>query len=199
MKPFIMHQDPAIGFAKAGRRGFTLPELVVAVAVFSMVLGGVVIANLYGLSMFHVTETKLNAADNARKVLGQLTQEVRACRATAIGNVKAGTFEALMDGEVQQGSALMIANGSEFIVYFVNVGDQTFRRVTSSPGSSVILADSITNAVAFSARNYSGTVLTNTQNNRVIHMDLEFFRPESFRRPADYYHVETSVTRRALD
>lgn len=202
MKPFVTRQDSVGDSARVKQRGFTLPELLVAIAVFSMVLIGVVIANLYGLKMFRITETKLNVTENARKVMSRITQEVRSCRATAIGNVNAGTFEALLDGEVQQGSALLIrpsTNSSDFIIYFVNPGDQTFRRTTSSPGSSVILADAITNTLVFSARDYSGTVLTNTQNNRVIHLNLEAYQPESFGRPAEYYQLETSATRRALD
>jgi len=182
--------------------GFTLSELLVSVAILSVVLAGVLFAHVYGLSMFQVTKTKLNATDDARKVLGKLAQEIRACRVTAIGNVKAGNFEALLDGETQQGTALMIrpsTNASKFIIYFVNLSDQTFRRTTSAPGSAVVLAESVTNALVFSARNYSGTVLTNNQNNRVIHVNLEFFEPRSHLQMADYYKLETSVTRRALE
>jgi prepilin-type N-terminal cleavage/methylation domain-containing protein len=49
--------------------GFSLPELMVAMTVFVLLLGGVIFANLYGLSMFKLTETKLNATDDARKPL----------------------------------------------------------------------------------------------------------------------------------
>jgi prepilin-type N-terminal cleavage/methylation domain-containing protein len=182
--------------------GFTLPELLVAIAIFSLVLTGVLFAHLYGLSMFHVTRTTLDTTDDTRKVLGKLTQEIRTCRTTTVGNVNGGTFEALLDGEAQQGTALMIrpsTNNSKFIIYFVNPADQTFRRTTSTPGSATILADSITNTMVFSARNFSGTVLTNIQNNRVIHINLEFYKPKLSRPVADYYQLESSVTRRVLE
>ena len=202
MKSYVVPRGKTSRFLRVPIHGFTLPELLVAIAIFSVVLTGVLFAHGYGLSMFQVTKTKLNAIDDTRKVMGKMTHEIRTCRTTAIGNVKAGVFEALLDGEMQQGTALMIrpsTNTSKFIVYFVNASDHTLRRTTSTPGSAVILAESVTNAVIFSARNHSGTVLTNKQNNRVIHVNLTFHEPQSHLPVADYYKLETSVTRRSLE
>jgi hypothetical protein len=105
-----------------------------------------------------------------------------------------------LDGETQQGNALQIyptANTNNYIVYFVNLADQTFRR-TDQSSNTVILADSVTNTMAFSAQDFSGNVLTNNQNNQVIHLTLEFHQPERFMQGADYYKLETAVTRRGL-
>ena len=52
--------------------------------------------------------------------------------------------------------------------------------------------------MAFTAQDFSGNVLTNNQNNRVIHLTLEFYQPARFLLGADYYKLETSMTRRAL-
>lgn len=193
--------DPGIS-TPVRSRGFTLPELMVAVAVFALVLTGVVFAHLFGLSMFRITETTLTATDDTRKVIGKMAQEIRTCKATAVGNVNAGVFVALLDGEKQQGTALMIrptTNSANFVIYFVNPSDQTFRRTTSTPGSAMVLAESITNSLVFRAQDYRGNVLTNIQNNRVIHINLEFFQPRKYLQVADYYRLETSVTRRALE
>ncbi|MFO1515098.1 MAG: hypothetical protein U1F83_19700 [Verrucomicrobiota bacterium] len=108
----------------------------------------------------------------------------------------------LLDGEKQQGTALLIrptTNTANFIIYFVNPSDQTFRRTTSTPGSAMVLAESITNSLVFRAQDYRGNVLTNNQNNRVIHVNLEFYQPRRYMQVADYYKLETSVTRRALE
>ena len=43
--------------------GFTLPEVLIATTVFLLVIIGVVAANLFGLKMFQVTQTKLNVND----------------------------------------------------------------------------------------------------------------------------------------
>ena len=202
MKSYVVPRGRTPRSCRASTSAFTLTELLVSVAILSVVLAGVLIAHVFGLSMFQITRTKLKATDDTRKVMGKLAQEIRTCRTTAIGNVKGGVFEALLDGEAQQGTALMIrptTNASKFIVYFVNPSDQTFRRTTSTPGSAVILAESVTNRAVFSARNYSGAVLTNSQNNRVIHVNLEFHQPASHQRVPDYYKLETSITRRALE
>ena len=202
MKSHVVPRGKTPRLFRVASLGFTLTELLVSVAILSVVLAGVLFAHVFGLSMFQVTKTKLNATDDTRKVLGKLAQEIRTSRATAIGNVKAGNFEGLLDGEKQQGTALMIhssTNASKFIIYFVNPSDQSLRRTTSTPGSAVILAESVTNALVFSARNHSGTILTNNQNNRVVHVNLEFYQPRSHLQQADYYKLETSVTRRALE
>ena len=179
------------------RRGFTLPELLVACAVFMLVMTGVVFAHLFGLSMFRVTENTLNATDDTRETIGRMAQEIRRSQGIQVGNIKNGDFSGLLDGEQQQGTALLITNNASYIIYFVNPSDQTFRRTTSAAGTTMILAESITNSLAFSAQDYKGTVLTNSQNNRVVHVSLEFYRARRFRQIADYYKLETAVTRRA--
>jgi prepilin-type N-terminal cleavage/methylation domain-containing protein len=183
-------------------RGFTLPEILVAVSVFILLVGGIVAANLFGLSMFRITATTLDVTDDTRKMMGKMVNEVQTCKSTKIGDVRAGLFVAVLDGQVQQGTGLLIypgLNTNNFIIYFLNPADKTFRRTTSTPGSAVILADSITNTVVFSARDLSGNILTNNQHNRVIHLNLEFYHAKQFRQIADYYKFETSVTRRALE
>ena len=64
--------------------------------------------------------------------------------------------------------------------------------------NTTILADSVTDTMVFKAQDFSGQVLTNSQNNQVIHLTLEFYQPEHFMVGPDYYKLETSVTRRAV-
>ena len=133
--------------------------------------------------------------------LGKLADEVRTCNAVQILKVTGADFSGLLPGETQQGDGLQIyptADTNHFVVYFVNQSDQTFRRATEQAGSAVILADAVTNSLVFSARDLSGQVLTNSQNNEVIHLKLEFYRPKRFMQDSDYYKLETAVTRRAL-
>lgn len=169
--------------------------------VFLLVVGGIVSANLFGLRMFQITETKLNVTTWSRQTIEQITGEIHACNSLSILTIDTnGNSTGLLDGETQQGNALQIyptANTNNYIVYFVNLADQTFRR-TDQSSNTVILADSVTNTIAFSAQDFSGNVLTNIQNNQVIHLTLEFYQPERFMQGADYYKLETAVTRRGL-
>ena len=182
--------------ASAPAWGFTLPELLISITVFSLLVIGIVFANLYGLSMFHITETTLNATDDARKTIGRMTDEIRTCSGAWIGNVKTGVFAALFDGEIQRGNSLLISNNTSYVMYFVNPSDKTFRRTTSTPGSATVLVEFITNNVVFSAQDYLGMVLTNNQNSSVIHLNLEFYQAKRALQIAQYYKLETSVTRR---
>jgi prepilin-type N-terminal cleavage/methylation domain-containing protein len=186
-------------------RGFTLPEILIATTVFLLMIGGIIAANMFGLRMFQVTETKLNVATWSRETTDKISSEVHACDTVLVGNVNStnGDFEELLDGEAQQGNGLLIyptTNTDNFTIYFVNSPDETFRQTVAAPGgtNTVILADSVTNAMVFSVQDYSGNVLTNNQNNRVIHFTLEFYQPARFMQGADYYKLETSMTRRAL-
>jgi type II secretory pathway pseudopilin PulG len=179
--------------------GFTLAELLIAISVFMFVISGIVFANLYGLKMYRITETTLNASDDVRKAIGRMTDEIRTCKGTWIGNVRNGVFEARLDGETQQGMGLLIQptpNLTNVVIYFVNPSDKTFRRTTGASDTVTILAQSITNSVVFTSHDFRGNVLTNTQNNRVIHMQLEFYQPKRAMQISEYQKLETSVTRR---
>ncbi|HWX23308.1 MAG TPA: hypothetical protein VN578_25680 [Candidatus Binatia bacterium] len=182
------------------RAAFTLPEVLIATTLFILLLGGIVAANLFGMRMSQLVQTKLIASDSARIALGRLTDEIRNCKSTSVGNVSNGVFIAHLDGEVQAGSGLLIqpsTNAANYILYFLN-SDHTFRRTTSSPVTTTVLAGTVTNTTVFSAQDYLGNVLTNSQDNRVIHVTLQFFQPQPHLPVADYYKLETSVTKRAL-
>jgi len=173
-----------------------------AMAVFLLMLGGIIAANLWGLRMFQVTDTKLNMTTWSRQTVETIATEIHSCNSVSVGNITNGVFEGLLNGETQQGTALLVyptTNTTNYIVYFVSSSDQTFRRATDQAGSAEILADSVTNTIAFTAQDFSGNVLTNNQNNRVIHLTLEFYQPARFLQNADYYKLETSMTRRALE
>jgi len=183
-------------------QGFTLPEILIAMTVFLLMVGGIVAANLFGLRMFQFTQTKLNATTWSRNTFGKITDEIHACHSVSILTVDTnGNFAELLDGELQQGNALMIfptTDTNNYTIYFVNSSDETFRQIVAAPSgtNTVILADSVTNNIVFSLQNISGNILTNKDNNRLIHLTLEFYQPERFTLGADYYKLETSMTRR---
>jgi prepilin-type N-terminal cleavage/methylation domain-containing protein len=185
-------------------KGFTLPEILIATTVFLLMVGGIIAANLFGLRMFKITETKLNAITWSRQAIEKLSAEVRTSNSVFIRNITTnGVLEELLDGETQQGNALQIyptTDTNNYTVYFVNLLDETFRQTVATPNgtNTVILADAVTNTIAFAAQDFSGNVLTNNQNNRGIHLTLEFYQPARFMLGADYYKLETSMTRRAL-
>ena len=184
--------------------GFTLPEILIAMSVLLLLVTGLMSANIFGLTMFQLSANKLTANDASRAAMGKMSDEIKTCTTALVGNVLITngvcTFAAQSDGEPQLGGGLLIyptTNASNFIIYFVNPADQSFRRTTSAPAVTTVLAQSVTNAVAFSAQDCFGNLLTNSQNNRVFHADLEFYEPAGTGQTANHYKLETSVTRRA--
>jgi type II secretory pathway pseudopilin PulG len=186
--------------ASAGpRAAFTLPELLITSTLFLLLVGAILSAHLFGLKMAKITEAKLKASSSARDALGKMTDEIRNCSRLWVGNVTNGTFVALLDGVPQTGDALLIqptTNTNNFIVYFINPSDGSFRRTTSDTGTTTILAQAVTNTMVFCAQDYLGHPLTNSQINRVIHVTLEFFQPQPLLPTATYYKLETCVTPR---
>jgi prepilin-type N-terminal cleavage/methylation domain-containing protein len=207
-------QVPSSGSSRGGsptpNKGFTLPEILIAMTIFVLLVAGIVSANLFGLRMFQVNQTKLSATEWSRKTFGKITDEIHSCNTVSVGNMTTNSvFEGLLDGEAQEGNAIQIqptTNTAGLIYYFVNSSDETFRRTELAPGvttntNTLILADSVTNTIVFTAeslRDGNFQVMTNNQNNRVIHLKLEFYQPERFMLGPDYYKLETSVTRRAV-
>jgi prepilin-type N-terminal cleavage/methylation domain-containing protein len=182
-------------------RGFTLPEMLIATAIFSMVIAGILVVNLFGLRMSQVVQAKANVTAWSRLTMERLQNEIHACNSAQLGTVSNGLFSGLLDGEVQQGSALLLypsAGNTNYILYFVNSADQTLRRATEQPNSTVILANFVTTSEPFSAQDMAGNILTNNLNNRVIHVALEFYQPAYFTNDSDYYRFETSIKQRVL-
>ncbi len=132
---------------RAARNGFTLPEILIALTIFLLLVGGILAANLFGLRMFQMTQTKLDATQWSRETIMRLTDEIHVCNNAQVGTISNGFFVMFLDGEPQQGSALLInptSDTNSYIIYFVNAADQTFRRTTDQPNSAVILASSVT-------------------------------------------------------
>jgi len=181
---------------------FTLPEILIAMTVLGLVVAGILAANLFGMRMVQANETKLNATEWSRNTFGKITDQIHTCNSISILNVDTnGNFTGMLPGEAQQGNALQIypsTNTDSFTMYFVNLSDETFRQTVATPGgtNTVILADSVTNVIIFSAQDFSGNVLTNNQNNQVIHLTLDFYQPTSYMQNSYYYQLETSVTLR---
>jgi len=187
--------------ARRAERGFTLPEMLIASTIFLLLVGGVVSANLFGLRIFQMTESKLDATQWSRQIQERVTDEIHVCTSAQVGTVSNGVFAAFLDGETQQGNGLLIntsTNTNSFVIYFLNAPDNTLRRTTNVTNSTVILASYVTNTVPFSAQDFSGNILTNTSNGQVIHMTLEFYQPGRYFQSADYYKLETSVRQRVV-
>lgn len=190
------------------RSAFTLAEIMTAMALFSLVIIGVVYSQIFGMKMFNITSTRLSASDNARKVLNLVRDEVRSGKLLYIGNGSSTGFTHIAPDCLHQGNALQIHPSTDtnvFIRYFLDTATQTLKRTTSGSTNVQVLAPYLTNQIAFVAEDFAGNILTNDQNNRVIKMVLDFYQWEFPVARAgngaffDYYHLQTRVTRRRIE
>ncbi|HSH16992.1 MAG TPA: prepilin-type N-terminal cleavage/methylation domain-containing protein, partial [Verrucomicrobiae bacterium] len=56
---------------RSRRLAYTLTEIMVASALFSLVILGSVSANIFGLRLYGITKAKLGASDEAREAISR--------------------------------------------------------------------------------------------------------------------------------
>lgn len=188
-------------------RAFTLVELMVTMALFTVVIGGVIYSHITGLKMYELTKAKLGANDQTRTALGLLVGEVRSAHTLEIGHVSGSTFTQVADGSPQEGAALQIyptTDTNVYILYYLDASDAKLKRMLSGSSAKDIVAENITNTVVFRAEDYAGTVLTENQNNRVIGVTLQFYQIQypivaiGEGQHYEFYQLNTRITRREL-
>lgn len=190
-------------------RAFTLSELLITMAIFTMVIAAFFSAQLMGMRMRRVSETKLSASSGARKSLNYVRDEIRTAKTLTVGNGTAASFTPIASPGQQTGNAVQIyatTDTNKFVRYYIDPSEQALMRVTSTNRVPQLIADNITNRLAFAAEDFKGNVLTNAQKTRVIRMALEFYQREyalgkntNASAQFDYFRVQTRVTRRAID
>jgi prepilin-type N-terminal cleavage/methylation domain-containing protein len=187
---------------------FTLPEMMIALAILTLVLLGVISSHLFGVKLLEITKSKLGASDQAREAISKLISEIRSAKMIKIGNGNLSTFAEIADGLPQQGSAVQIfgsTNTSTYAVYFRDSTDQKLKRAFTGSAALTTIVQSITNTTVFTSEDFSGNVLSDNQNNRVIGLILQFYQIQYPIIPVgpgnyyDYYQLRTRITRRTLE
>ena len=196
---------------KAAQRGeiaFTLNELMIAMAIFLLVIAGVVSSHLFGLRMLQFAQSNIGSTETTRKAFDQLVSDVRSAKTVRIGSGTFTTFTEIGVSTQQQGSAVQInssTNTNFFIRYYLDSTAKQLKRMTNNAATNTIVANSISNSVLFASESYAGTVLTNRQNSGVLAITLRFSQLEYPAVPVgpgyhyDSYQVQTRVARRASE
>jgi prepilin-type N-terminal cleavage/methylation domain-containing protein len=208
--------------------GFTLVEMWIAMAIFTMLTLATVAIQLFAMRIYALAATKLTATDSGRKAVNYIREQVRSAKLVNIGNYSGGVFSIIGDNTNQIGSALYICPTSDETYGTIFYKDQSLNNlvccqitnanistnglVIDGSGSSGIgsvngfytNANYITNYTIFQCENFQGNLLTNNNNNRIVHLTLMFSRWEypiayvaNTNGLYDYYQLNTRVTRRA--
>jgi prepilin-type N-terminal cleavage/methylation domain-containing protein len=198
-------------FNAAQQRAFTLPELVMTLGIFCLMLFGLFAIHLFGVRQSQFIQSKLGASDHSRHSLHLLVNEIRRAKQVKVGFGTQNSFTEIDDGQLQRGSALQIyptTNDVDFIRYYLDANACELRRVESGAADYQMVAQYLTNTLIFQAEDYTGTnVLTvgteDVNYNYTIATKLEFFQyqypvtqvgPDKY---YNYYKMQFKATRRS--
>ncbi len=191
--------------------GFTLTEIMVAMAIFSLVIIAMVSVQLFGMRVYTLAATKVIATTGARETLNAMRDRIRSANIVMVGiynPANAAGFVQITNGLPQIGNALEIqyTNGASTnsFVFYKDPSNPTNIVCSLINGTTDILAKYVTNYYCFQAEDYQGNVLTNYDNNPVIRVTMQFSQWEypvaviggNAANAYDYYQLRTRVARR---
>lgn len=148
--------------------------MMVAVAVFTMVMAAILILNGFGLRVGSGVGRQLEFSSKAH-VVNLMVSEIKESEFAEIRNFNGTSFLAINPGQPQRGNAISLrvssASGTQQVYYWVDSQGQLLRWQTNSARSKLWL-NNITNAVPFAAVDFQGNVLSNLTARLLIDINL---------------------------
>jgi prepilin-type N-terminal cleavage/methylation domain-containing protein len=197
-------RNPGNGAWPARRlAGFTLPEMMVASAVFGLTVVGFVCCQLFGMRQDQWVNSKIGASDLARLSFDDMAYHIRAAKIWQIGNGNLSSFSSLPLGTNQQGNALkvsMTTDTNQYYLYYFDTNACKLYRGHSGTTNTTCIAQYLTNTMYFQAQNYHGDNQTDLTHKGVIDVVMQFWQyqyPITIVGPGrlyDYYKLEMRLT-----
>lgn len=189
------------------QRALTIVEMMITTSIFGMVVAGFISLQLFGLRQGQLVESKLGASDQSRKLLEKMGWEIRGAKEWDIGNMVGSTFKEVADGKPLVGTAIRIYprsnNTNSYVQYYFNTNSRSLLRLQSGVTATKLIANELTNNMAFQSEDYRGVVMTNSTDSRIwrncVRVILEFAQyqyPLTQVGPGylyDYYKLEYKV------
>jgi type II secretory pathway pseudopilin PulG len=180
------------GPRRTGASAFTLAEMLIAMGIFTLVVGAMVATQIFGLRIYTLAATKLSATAGCRKALNHVEAQIRQAKLLNVGNCSGNysTFSPLGLTNNQVGNAVMVfppsitnTNGwdtNSYILFYLDTTTSTnylteythtitatitgtTTNLTTNTPAATKLAGYITNLDVFAAEDYAGTILTNEE------------------------------------
>jgi prepilin-type N-terminal cleavage/methylation domain-containing protein len=190
-------------------KGFTLAELMVTMAILGLVVTGILALHIFGMKLNAMVNVKLQATEDSRRALGRLVTDIHSAGIVKVGTGDSTKFTEAAFNTAQLGNAIQVypvkTNTARYVRYYLDPDDNQLMRLDSASATPTFVSGWVTNSIIFSSEDFSGTVLSNSLNNRVIGIDMEFYKLDNpmitFGHGSyyDYYRLQTKVTRRALE
>ncbi|MGO8676943.1 MAG: PilW family protein [Limisphaerales bacterium] len=169
-----------------GSQAMTLAEMMVAMAIFSLVVLGMVYVQMFIMKYDQMTTSQLGASEMSRMSFDDLVSDIRSSWTWAIGTGSQTNFTPVSNSAPQEGNALQLSptqNTNLFVrYYFITNVTPTLTnfmlcRMTNGALSYTVIAQNLTNNLytnMFLAEDYRGNLLTTLRYKYVIHVTLEF-------------------------
>ena len=206
-----MNITSPIKFPRRPAAGFTLVEVIIASAIFIVIIGALVSVQIFGLRVYTLASTKLTATTSGRETLNDLRDQIRESQQVYVGTFSNSTFNQIPNGQQQIGNALQVftttnSASTNFLVYYQDPSLNTVFVYANNPANKSVEATYMTNYYCFQAEDYQGNVLSNYVNNPVIKVTMNFSQWEypiayiaassNSINAYDYYYLRTKITRR---
>lgn len=182
----------------AGRRAFSMVELLFALGIFLMVMAGVVSLPILGLKMNALSASKLKSTAASVKILNQIRNQVLEASSVVVGNGGDTTFAATGT----TGNALQVyppgGNTNNYIRFFLSTKTFALYEWYSTNNQLWLLAPNITNETVFQTVDFQGKTSSSSQEHYAIKMTLQFAQL-NYKIPTnsyEYYTLETEMTPR---
>jgi len=170
---------------KKNARAFTLAEMMTTVAIFSMVVIGMVSLQIFGFKMNSLTSSKLISTTYSLRMLNQIRDQVREANLVQVGNWDGASFTTTGTN----GNALQIypTTNATYIRFYLDTNTTTLYKLDStSANPPIMLASNIINQTVFQIEDYHGnSIVSGSTEHYTIKMTLQFLQLD--------YQVPTNV------
>lgn len=172
------------------RAGFSVVELLTAMAIFLVVVLCLVTVQILGLRMNAVSASKLQSAAAARKSLNYVRRQVLGAFSVQVGNGSSTSFTS----NGTNGDAMEIFPGTNLNNYlrFYWSAD-TLCELNSSNRQVTVIANNITNQPVFEMVDFLGDMSSSSREHFSIRMTLQFAQL-AYQVPTNKYEYFTMVT-----
>jgi len=201
MNPPIAQSEEFGSPAPQPNSGYTLTETIVATAIFSIAMLAVLACQISGIRLNQFVQPKVENSRYARQTLGTLMEEVRSANSLQVGTGTVSSFVPAASSKPQAGNALRIfatTNLSQYIYYYEDTNTSSLMKIPLGASTAIKVATAVTNGVLFSMEDFTGTFLTNSQNNAVMSILMQMRRDTTVSGISDSYQVRAKITRRNI-
>jgi hypothetical protein len=165
---------------------FTLAEMMTTVAIFSMVVIGMVSLQIFGFKMNSFTSSKLISTAYSLKILNQIRDQVRGANLVQVGNWDGALFTTTGTN----GNALQIyptTNLANYLCFYLDTNTTRLYKLDNAGADPpIMLASNIINQTIFQMEDFRGnSIVSGSTEHYTIQMTLQFLQLD--------YQVPTNV------